>query len=146
MPDFLGVEYMVEDELKRRFGIFPPGLVGAGDSWVREYAVHEPVPTDLVEKFRLLHIGPQRTLADGSVSRPEEPHEEHERELCGLRGCDAAHRSSRSSLPVLRRQATWSSGVAAAGMLLPCWPNLKRRKQALQTPLSLSTWASRSRS
>ena len=69
MPDFLGVEYIVEDELKRRFAIFPPGMVGAGDTWVREYTVHEPVPTDLVEKFRLLHIGPQVTLDNGGVTR-----------------------------------------------------------------------------
>jgi len=59
LPDFLGYNSMIEDQIKRRFGMFPMSPVGIGDSWSRNVKTHlegQKLPTWVNENYQLVSI------------------------------------------------------------------------------------------
>jgi len=59
LPDFLGYNSMIEDQVKRRFTIFPFGPVGVGDVWHRKVQMQlegQKVPTWVDESYELMSM------------------------------------------------------------------------------------------
>jgi len=61
LPDFLGYNSMIEDQIKRRFAIFPGSAVGKGDIWHRKIKVQiqgQTSPTWVDERYQLVALPP----------------------------------------------------------------------------------------
>ena len=57
-PDFLGFNYLIEDQIKKRFSIFPPTPVGPGNFWTRTVVQTSPVPRSDLESYTMLKHAP----------------------------------------------------------------------------------------
>jgi hypothetical protein len=59
VPDFLGYNSMIEDQIKRRFSMFPSQPVGVGDRWNRQLKVQmngQKTPTWVQETYEMLEV------------------------------------------------------------------------------------------
>jgi len=59
LPDYLGYNSMIEDQIKRRFSIFPGTAVGRGDVWHRKVKMQlqgQQAPTWVDERYQLLSM------------------------------------------------------------------------------------------
>lgn len=69
LPDFLGYNNMIEDQIKRRFTIFPGGAVGIGDTWHRKVKMvleGQTAPTWVDEDYQLLDLPPPKEECERS--------------------------------------------------------------------------------
>ena len=61
LPDFMGYDSMIEEEVHRFFSVFPGDAVGVGDSWERTIEVQEQDQSSkqlVTERFTMLEMPP----------------------------------------------------------------------------------------